>query len=204
MPPDSNNINQFSFRCPPKFSNHVYWHWSHTEFMKRICWRLAGDWLKRNDMNYLFRAQDKGADPVFPMVSGDRNTNPLFSKSAWTRANQIRQLVCLWRRLCLLSLPLQFNRRQLIDQQWKWCIVELQLFVTVLRRLTNQKSMIGNCHLSGVWFYLLTRNHSSRIRTARLGTARTTVSVATSRCHSGAGPKWTNLNRSPVITNRCH
>ena len=26
-----------------------------TEFMKRICWRLAGDWLKRNDMNYLFR-----------------------------------------------------------------------------------------------------------------------------------------------------
>ena len=52
---DSDNINQFSFRCPPKFSNHIYWHWSHTEFMKRICWRLAGDWLKRNDMNYLFR-----------------------------------------------------------------------------------------------------------------------------------------------------
>ena len=52
---DSDNINQFSFRCPPKFSNHIYWHWNHTEFMKRICWRLAGDWLKRNDMNYLFR-----------------------------------------------------------------------------------------------------------------------------------------------------
>ena len=53
---DSDNPDQFYFRCPPKFSNHIYWHWIHTEFMKRICWRLAADWLKRNDMNSLFRS----------------------------------------------------------------------------------------------------------------------------------------------------
>ena len=30
------------------------------------------------------------------------------------------------------------------------------------------------------------------------------VSVATTRCHSDGGPKWTSLNKSPVITTRCH
>ena len=61
---DSDYIKQFSLRCPPKFSNHIYWHWSHTEFMKRTCWCLAGDWLKRNDMNYLFRLKASWLTPT--------------------------------------------------------------------------------------------------------------------------------------------
>ena len=37
---DSDKPLQFSFHCPPKCTNHVYWHWSHSEFIKRI-WSVA-------------------------------------------------------------------------------------------------------------------------------------------------------------------
>ena len=43
------------FHCPSKFSNHINWHRIHTEFMKRICRRHSPDWLRRNDMKFLFR-----------------------------------------------------------------------------------------------------------------------------------------------------
>ena len=55
-PLNSSNPDQFSFRCPPKFSNHINWHRIHTEVMKRICRRPSPDWLRRNDMSFLFRS----------------------------------------------------------------------------------------------------------------------------------------------------
>ena len=51
-----------------------------------------------------------------------------------------------------------------------------------------------------------TRKHSSRMHTACLETVRASVSVATTNIAWGVGGilKWTSLNKSPVITIRCH
>ena len=73
-----NSSNQFSFRVSPKFSNHFNWHWSHTEFMKRICWRPSTDWLKRNDVNFLFREEKNDFDKK-GTSSGDWTWDLLWS-----------------------------------------------------------------------------------------------------------------------------
>ena len=55
---DSSYAAQFALRFLPKCANHICSYWFHTGFMKRFwCWLLT-DWLKRNDVDDLFR--DKG------------------------------------------------------------------------------------------------------------------------------------------------
>ena len=53
---DSNNPVQFSFHCPPKCTNHINSHTSHTEFMNRFWGLPLAGWLDRNDMIFLFRS----------------------------------------------------------------------------------------------------------------------------------------------------
>ena len=60
----SDNPVKFSFCCPPKCAIHIYWHWSHTECMKRIwCWSFD-DWLERYYINSLFRCLPSLALPL--------------------------------------------------------------------------------------------------------------------------------------------
>ena len=66
--------------------------------------------------------------------------------------------------------------------------------------------MIAKCKFSSpVISIIIGEKHSSRIRTAHLPTVR--VTVANARCQylwMGHVLKWTNFNRSPVMTTRCH
>ena len=57
---------------------------------------------------------------------------------------------------------------------------------------------------SSSWFNYYTRKHSSRMRTSHLEAVHASVLVVTTKCHSWGGTTWTSLNRSPVITTRCH
>ena len=52
---ESNNVIQFSRHCPPKYANHSHSVWDHTELGNGFCCSPSVDWLKRNDMDCLFR-----------------------------------------------------------------------------------------------------------------------------------------------------
>ena len=51
---ESNNVIQFSRRCPPKCANHIHSQWDQTEFMNRFYGSPFADWLERNDMDCFF------------------------------------------------------------------------------------------------------------------------------------------------------